>query len=243
MNVIFALLSVLLLTQAHADPKVGKLDQREVDYYNSLQAKCGTNLLCYYSAAEIQDALGVSPAQALAKGLLDEAASDRFAAEDFQAAGNGLFSPIEEQQLGDSVSRRRSSPAPKSSRGGGAISGANIIHALVGFHQSSGPIWGRFIATLKSCSPGCVPKDYNCHRDGAFSCHNIDHAVDVGAIVCKGKTDYAIDRGVYADLVTCARKKGLKVLYMQAGSDLTEAHHNHGHFSMGCTRADGMGWW
>jgi hypothetical protein len=239
-----ALLAILMTAQVHANPADEKLDPAEVDYYNSLYAKCGDNLLCYFSKEEIQEALGTSPAEALAKGLLSADASDRFASEDFATVEeNSLFASADPDLLGSNAGKTRTKSRGSRKAGGSCSRGTR--HALEGYHQSGGPIWGAFIAAMKSCKPGCVPKDYNCYRpeSSGFSCHNSSRAVDVGAIVCKGRSFFAIDRGPFADLVSCARRKGLKVLYMQKGCDNTVSHHNHGHFSVGCPRPNGGRYW
>ncbi len=100
------------------------------------------------------------------------------------------------------------------------------------------PIWSAFIANFRSCAQGCVPADYSTYgsRERA-SCHNTGQAIDVGAIVCGGHTYKAISGGRFAKFVNCMGSK-MKALYRN-GRGVTRGHHDHAHFSNGCTVAGG----
>ena len=240
MHAIFAGLILFASILVHADTSTElKFDQAEADYYNSLQAKCGDNLLCYYSAEEVESALGITPTEALVRGMLDENATEAYEPEVLVKPVADAARTSLKEDTDFSASRRShhsGSHHRYSRRGrGGGGSDAGVRHALVGAHQSSGQIWGAFISVLHSCSPGCVPQDYNCYRGDSSSCHSKGRAVDVGAISCGGHVHYAIDGGAFASLVSCAEHHGLHVLYMEShGRGLTQDHHNHGHFSLGC---------
>lgn len=95
------------------------------------------------------------------------------------------------------------------------------------------PIWGSFMANFKKCAPGCVPANYGTYgKRGNRSCHPSGRAVDVGAIICGGKTHTALAGGKFATFVSCMRGK-MKTLYRD-GKARTKGHHDHAHFSNGC---------
>ena len=80
------IIAAVLAMQAHAslgsENSRQKMDRAEIAYYDSLSPKCGDNLLCYFTAAEVERALGLTPAQALIQGYLQPDATDRFGFED-----------------------------------------------------------------------------------------------------------------------------------------------------------------
>lgn len=105
------------------------------------------------------------------------------------------------------------------------------------------PICSPFYKALKACEPTCEPINYTSHNnrgDGGQSCHNSGRAIDVFGIKCSdtGKSYMAIggsDR--FKSLVKCARGKGLVVLYQNKSPKkygITQAHYDHGHFSIKC---------
>lgn len=97
-----------------------------------------------------------------------------------------------------------------------------------------GDVWSPFLKDMAVCAPGCRPYDANVWRhDGGPSCHNVGRAVDVFGITCGNKNYMAINRGRFEQFVGCMRHQGLIVLYRN-GRDITQGHHNHGHFSLGC---------
>lgn len=103
---------------------------------------------------------------------------------------------------------------------------------LFGSSESS-PVWGTFIRNLGQCAPGCKPVNYNAYRSQRNSCHYTGRALDVGAIRCDGKTYQAISGGKYASMVQCMKRK-MRVLYRN-GPGRTSGHHDHAHFSLGCS--------
>jgi hypothetical protein len=242
MRILLSLICSLLAGQAqalgNANVSEAELLREDVTYYTNLAAGCGENsdnLLCYFSPQEIQQALGLSATEALTRGLLDPSAAENFAAED---GGDFEYEISARRAVGRSKRPVYKKRYTRSSRGRGGAG-----RALVGYRSGAGaPVWGRFIATLKSCKPGCVPVDYNAYRGGGFSCHNSGRAIDVGGIACGGSTHYALGQGQYASFVSCARRS-MKVLYRDGRGDLTTGHYNHGHFSIGCPRPGGGRYW
>lgn len=128
----------------------------------------------------------------------------------------------------------------------------NWTRAQIGMQNT--PIWRPFYSRFKACRPDCEPIEYNVHRNGGGrSCHHSDRAIDVFGFRCRdGSTHRAIqssaNSGPFADLVNCmvgpgrapgtssvrgSRQIGLYALWHN-GSDVTQGHKNHGHFSIGC---------
>lgn len=97
----------------------------------------------------------------------------------------------------------------------------------------SAPVWGPFIRNLASCAPGCKPVGFHAYRNQRKSCHYSGRALDVFGISCGGKTHYAISGGKYASMVQCMKRK-MRVLYRN-GPGRTSGHHDHAHFSLGCS--------
>lgn len=152
------------------------------------------------------------------------------------------FSPLElEQALGTSQltdAAYQAQPDLHAEEDGGLSDEAWRIFDAT----TKAPIWGPFMANFKKCAPGCVPANYSTYgKRGRPSCHNTGRAADVGAIVCGGKTYKAINRGKYESFVGCM-KKYMIVLYRN-GKGITEGHHDHAHFSKGCTLPGGKKYW
>jgi hypothetical protein len=103
------------------------------------------------------------------------------------------------------------------------------------------PVMGPFLRNLKSCAPGCAPVDYNAYRSQSNSCHNTGRALDVHGIQCGGKTHMAINGGRFAEIVRCMKGK-MHVLYRN-GPGTTSGHHDHGHFSIGCSIPGHPNYW
>ncbi len=99
--------------------------------------------------------------------------------------------------------------------------------------SESSPVWGTFIRNLKSCAPGCAPANYHAYRNQRKSCHFSGRALDVGAIRCGSRLHSAISGGKFASMVQCMKSK-MRVLYRN-GPGRTTGHHDHGHFSLGCS--------
>ena len=104
------------------------------------------------------------------------------------------------------------------------------------------PVWASFVSNFRKCAPGCVPADYETFGTrGKASCHNTGRAIDLGAIVCNGRTYEAIDGGRFTEFVGCMKSK-MKTLYHN-GRDVTRGHHDHVHFSIGCVLAGGRNYY
>lgn len=101
------------------------------------------------------------------------------------------------------------------------------------FASESAPVWRPFMANLQKCAPGCKPVNYNAYRNQRSSCHYSGRALDVGAIRCDGRVHQAISGGKYASMVQCMKGK-MRVLYRN-GPGRTSGHHDHAHFSLGCS--------
>lgn len=100
------------------------------------------------------------------------------------------------------------------------------------------PIWSSFISNFRSCASGCIPANYSTYgKRGKPSCHNTGRAVDVGAIVCSGKTHRAVSGGRFTQFVGCMKNK-MKTIFRN-GPHITLGHQDHAHFSNGCTVAGG----
>jgi hypothetical protein len=102
-----------------------------------------------------------------------------------------------------------------------------------GAGSTHAPVWPTFIRNLHSCAPGCVPVNYNAYRHQRNSCHNTGHAVDVGGISCGGHVYRAINGGRFAQMVRCM--KGKMIVLYRNGPATTAGHHDHAHFSIGCS--------
>ncbi len=173
--------------------------------------------------------------------------SEEFAAQEAQRrCGDDLrcyFSPEElEAALGPDASTSEASfqaqPHFHAEEDGGLSD-----EALEMFDASTkAPIWASFIANFRKCAPGCVPANYSTYgRRAKPSCHDTGRAADVGAITCAGRTYKAINRGKYETFVGCM-KKHMIVLYRN-GKGVTTGHHDHAHFSNGCTLKGGKKYW
>ena len=124
--------------------------------------------------------------------------------------------------------RQRGKGSAKRSRGGGGGGGGG------GRGAKSAPIWNRFYKDFKKCAPDCEPAQYGTWGSrGNASCHPSGQAVDVGAIKCGGTLHTALGGGKFATFVSCMRGK-MKTLYRN-GKHRTKGHHDHAHFSYGCT--------
>lgn len=103
------------------------------------------------------------------------------------------------------------------------------------------PVWRPFMRNLGSCAPGCRPVNFNAYRKSSRSCHNTGRALDVGAINCGGRNHEAIRGGKFASIVHCMQGK-MRVLYRN-GKGRTSGHHDHAHFSIGCSVPGHPNYW
>lgn len=103
------------------------------------------------------------------------------------------------------------------------------------------PVWGPFMRNLRGCASDCQPYNYNAYRKSKRSCHNTGRALDVGAFKCGGRIHQAIHGGRYAKIVSCMKGK-MRVLYRN-GRGVTSGHHDHAHFSIGCSVPGNRNYW
>jgi hypothetical protein len=115
------------------------------------------------------------------------------------------------------------------------------------------PIWDSFYANFKSCEPTCEPSlalDPYRNENTPATCHHGGRAIDIPAMQCSDGGHKAMTRSGqpeprFAKMVACMKTK-MKVIYFQPMTiyskrlhrtlhrNITEAHHNHAHFSNGC---------
>ena len=115
-----------------------------------------------------------------------------------------------------------------------------LEHTSLGSSEGA-PVWNTFMRNLGGCAPGCQPVGHNAYRSGRGSCHNTGRALDVPSIRCGNRTFRAINGGRFAEIVSCMKRKMI-VLYRN-GPGVTSGHHDHAHFSLGCSIAGHANYW
>ena len=110
------------------------------------------------------------------------------------------------------------------------------LHARGG----DGAIMGPYMAALARCAPGCSPYNYNVWRRGARSCHAQGRAIDVGGLLCGGNVVMA-STAKFSQVTACMSQY-LGVLYHN-GRGRTRGHHDHAHFSIGCSLPGHPNYW
>jgi hypothetical protein len=219
-----------------------ELDEHEI---NALYETCGDNILCYFSDAEVREALGpLYNAQGIEDEFKMESAGLSFAAEQlFEVNGEATAeNDVDTAVMTDVSSRNRTSKNKKPKKSSGD-NDAPI--SFKGISPRGYPIWASFVGKFRQCAKGCVPYIVSVNRPGTVSCHNGGKAIDVGGLVCSGKTYMAIKRGRFDTFVGCMKGK-MKTLYRQAHKlhlGITQAHYDHAHFSNGCTVSGGRRWY
>lgn len=212
-------------------------DNLEAQAINGLSQQCGRDVLCYFSREQVSQALGGNAVELVRSGLFELDQSDIYKDEEgglSQQAADTLNIDVGATEFS---ARKRSRPRHASTD--------------VSSHTSA-PIWGSFVANFNKCAPGCLPANLITFGErnnlsptagrGNFSCHPEGRAIDVGAIVCKGKAHHAIDNGKFATFVACMKRK-MKTLWHQGRKKgNTRGHYDHAHFSNGCVAADGNNW-
>ncbi len=239
----FIALAVLLSVQVNAKTDTGQnLESSEERELADRQAVCGNNILCYFSPQEVRDGLG--PAlffQGIEDNFRIDAGEADYSAEQlFDIDGNAVVEANDSIITDFSGLRRRARASSKKSStpnmskmsGGSSFKGISPIGA---------PIWPSFVAKFRQCAKGCIPYIVSVKREGAVSCHSGGRAIDVGGLVCGGTTHMAINRGRYDSFVSCMKGK-MKTLYRN-GPGITAGHHDHAHFSNGCTVSGGRRWY
>lgn len=148
-------------------------------FFNQVQAaNCNGDLSCYFTPAELNEALGDVAQQAANAGIL------RIIPED----------PFHDEQDGEETFEDLIQPAS-------LPPGGNMPH-------DRAPIWGSFIGHFKACAPGCIPARYGTFgRRGNKSCHPSGRAVDVGAIICRGTPHMAIKGGQFTQFASCMSER------------------------------------
>ena len=134
---------------------------------------CEGNLSCYFSPAELNEALGDVAQQAANAGIL------RIIPED----------PFHYEQDGEETTEDLIQLA--------ALSGASMPHDRAPIW---GSFISNFKACAPGCIPA---RYGTFGRRGNKSCHPSGRAVDVGAIICGGTAYMAINGGRFAQFVSC----------------------------------------
>lgn len=209
----------------------------DVKAVNSLSRQCGNDVLCYFSREQVSEALGENGVELVRTGMFELDQSDLYKEEDGELSELAADTLDIQASATDFSARKKSRPR----------------HANTNTSShTSAPIWGSFVANFNKCAPGCLPANLITFGErnnfsptagqGNFSCHPEGRAIDVGAIVCKGKAHFAIDNGKFATFVGCMKRK-MKTLWHQGRKKgVTRGHYDHAHFSNGCVAADGNNW-
>jgi hypothetical protein len=208
---------------AHAD------DISEVEAINGLGRQCGNDVLCYFSKDTVAEALGNNANELVGRGLFNLDEADLYMDEEI------LNVDLRATEFSAQARKRK------------AV-GANTSTSS----HTGAPIWGSFIHNFKKCAQGCLPANLITFGSrsnysptagvGNYTCHAEGNAIDVGAIVCGGKTYRAVDNGRFATFVACMKPK-MKTLWHQGRKKgVTRGHYDHAHFSNGCVAADGNRW-
>jgi hypothetical protein len=208
---------------AHAD------DLSEAEAINSLSQQCGNDVLCYFSKDSVAEALGDNANELVGRGL-------------FNLDDEDLYMDEEEGLSDDAVELLNINLRTRKAVGANTNTSSH----------TRAPIWGSFINNFRKCAQGCLPANLITFGSrsnysptagvGNYTCHAEGRAIDVGAIVCKGKTYRAIDNGRFATFVACMKPK-MKTLWHQGRQKgVTRGHYDHAHFSNGCVAADGNRW-
>lgn len=114
---------------------------------------------------------------------------------------------------------------------------------IVGIQARGYPIYASFVRNFRQCAPGCFPKVVSVNRPQRVSCHHGGKAIDVGGIICGGKTYEAISEanynGKFVAFKDCMKGKMKTLWHNQAYSAATKTsgHWDHAHFSNGCVIA------
>lgn len=209
-------------------------DNSEVGAVNKLDRQCGSDVLCYFSREQVSNALGENAVNLVRSGMFELDQSDLYQEEDglTEEAAEVLNVDL---RATDFSARKRTRHADTNTSS-----------------HTSAPIWGSFVSNFNKCAPGCLPANlitFGSRNNfsptagrGNFSCHPEGRAIDVGAIVCKGKAYHAIDNGKFSEFVGCMKRK-MKTLWHQGKKmGITRGHYDHAHFSNGCVAADGNNW-
>jgi hypothetical protein len=239
--------SAVAAAKPNFDAPNEELDEHEI---NSLYETCGDNILCYFSDAEVREALGpMYDAQNVEQDFKIDGAGLSFAAEQlFEVnAGATAENDVDTAVMTDVSSRNRTSKKKESKKTAKKKTSSDDAGPIgfKGISPRGYPIWASFVGKFRQCAKGCVPYIVSVNRPGAVSCHNGGKAIDVGGLVCSGKTYMAIKRGRFDTFVGCMKGK-MKTLYRQAHKlhlGITQAHYDHAHFSNGCTVQGGRRWY
>ena len=217
---------------AHAD------DISDAEAINRLSGQCGKDVLCYFSQDDVSQALGGNAVELVRSGMFNLDEADLYKDEDDSLSEDAAELLNVDLRATEFSARARVRKAV----------GANTNTSS----HTGAPIWGSFINNFKKCAKECVPANLITFGErnnysptagrGNYTCHAEGRAIDVGAIVCGGKTYRAIDNGRFATFVGCMKTK-MKTLWHQGRKKgVTRGHYDHAHFSNGCVAADGNRW-
>jgi hypothetical protein len=227
---------------------------------------CGDNLACYFSADELAEAFGGK--MAVEAGLADLIRmddSERYSEEDMNVYKEVLAAEARakarketrqaEAALKQIAAEATQEVAPVKTEA--QVKAAdkkkeikkkvadNSPLKIVGIQARGYPIFASFSRNFRQCAPGCFPRVVSVNRPGAYSCHNGGRAIDVGGIICGGKTYNAIQEanydGKFVAFKNCMKTKMKTLWHNDAYSKatVTSGHWDHAHFSNGCVLAGG----
>lgn len=97
------------------------------------------------------------------------------------------------------------------------------------------PVWDTFYQKFKRCEPGCEPRVNNLLRPGDPRCHGVGAAIDIDGMHCKGEGSFrALNNPRFEKMVHCMKYEQKMLTLWKNGSHVTQGHHDHAHFSVGC---------
>jgi hypothetical protein len=235
---------------------------------------CGDNLACYFSADELAEAFGGKMAvEAGLADLLRMDESDRYSEEDMNvykevmAAEARAKARKEARQAAEAALKQIAAQATQEVAPAKTEPQVKVADKkadkkvdtkkktkkvvdnsplkIIGIQARGYPIYASFSRNFRQCAPGCFPRVVSVNRPGAYSCHNGGRAIDVGGIICGGKTYNAIAEanynGKFVAFKNCMKTK-MKTLWHNdsySRATVTSGHWDHAHFSNGCVLAGG----
>ncbi len=101
-------------------------------------------------------------------------------------------------------------------------------------HFEQFPVWAPFYSKFKKCEPGCEPRVNNLLRRGDPRCHGVGAAIDIDGIICGNQAHRALNNPRFEKMVNCMRYEQRMLTLWKNGRHITQGHHDHVHFSIGC---------
>lgn len=97
------------------------------------------------------------------------------------------------------------------------------------------PVWDTFYQKFKRCEPTCEPRVNNLLRPGDPRCHGVGAAIDIDGMHCKGEGSFrALNSPRFEKMVHCMKYEQKMLTLWKNGGHVTQGHHDHAHFSVGC---------